>query len=317
MARCEKDERPPHPPVVTAAIELRCGGVAGSGRGTGSVVGPRDRLPARPASPLLPSSGQGPVDRLQGPPDRDLRRRYATGDRARAHHPGARTGRPRPRPDPHRAGRPAASAQRASGRHRLHHPTDHPPRRHRARRHHHRAGPRRPRAGEHPGFAKEDFLIDWQARTVTCPQGVTSPPWKPTVTDQRPGFSVLFRRADCRECAVRRQCTGNVDDKGRHLLLLPRPLQQIQSHARTEQKTAAWQQKYAMRAGCEATVSEAVHAHGLRRCRYRGLARTHVQHVLTAAGTDLIRLSQHSDSPKPKPPSRFHQLCRTRPTQTT
>ncbi|WP_203217854.1 IS1182 family transposase [Nocardia terpenica] len=174
-----------------------------------------------------------------------------------------------------------------------------------------------PRAGEHPGFAKEDFLIDWQARTVTCPQGVTSPPWKPTVTDQRPGFSVLFRRADCRECAVRRQCTGNVDDKGRHLLLLPRPLQQIQSHARTEQKTAAWQQKYAMRAGCEATVSEAVHAHGLRRCRYRGLARTHVQHVLTAAGTDLIRLSQHSDSPKPKPPSRFHQLCRTRPTQTT
>ncbi|WP_213089985.1 transposase, partial [Streptomyces umbrinus] len=36
-----------------------------------------------------------------------------------------------------------------------------------------------------------------------------------------------------------------------------------------------------------------VHAHGLRRCRYRGMAKTHVQHVLTAAGTNLIRLSRH------------------------
>lgn len=112
---------------------------------------------------------------------------------------------------------------------------------------------------------------------------------------------------------MRRQCTGNVDDKGRHLLLLPGPLQKIQSHARVEQKTPAWQQKYAARAGCEATVSETIHAHGLRRCRYRGLARTHVQHVLTAAGTDLIRLSKHPNRLKPKPPRRFHQLSLTRP----
>ncbi|MGH1554544.1 transposase [Streptomyces sp. L7] len=40
----------------------------------------------------------------------------------------------------------------------------------------------------------------------------------------------------------------------------------------------------AIRAGCEATVSETVHAHGLRHCRYHGIAKTHVQHVLTAAG---------------------------------
>jgi hypothetical protein len=32
-----------------------------------------------------------------------------------------------------------------------------------------------PRADERPGFAKEDFHIDWQARTVTCPQGIASP----------------------------------------------------------------------------------------------------------------------------------------------
>ncbi|MCE7007035.1 hypothetical protein LWC34_30015 [Kibdelosporangium philippinense] len=38
-----------------------------------------------------------------------------------------------------------------------------------------------PRARERPGFAKEDFHIDWQAETVTCPQGIVSPPWKHTM----------------------------------------------------------------------------------------------------------------------------------------
>ncbi|MER5981090.1 transposase [Streptomyces sp. NPDC001857] len=42
-----------------------------------------------------------------------------------------------------------------------------------------------------------------------------------------------------------------------------------------------------MCAGCEGTVSATVHAHGLRKCRYRGLAETHVQHVLTAAGANV------------------------------
>ena len=167
-----------------------------------------------------------------------------------------------------------------------------------------------PRAKEHPGFTKDDFTIDWKARTVTCPQGVVSPPWKPTVADRHPAISVLFRRSDCRECPVRRQCTGNVDDKGRHLLLLPWPLQEIQSRARVEQKTPEWKEKYAMRAGCEATVSETAHAHGLRHCRYHGLAKTHVQHVLTAAGTNIIRLGRHPVADRnPRPPSHFHRLC--------
>ncbi|MEU7061186.1 transposase [Streptomyces sp. NPDC046197] len=75
--------------------------------------------------------------------------------------------------------------------------------------------------------------------------------------------------------------------------MLPEPQQRIQTRVRREQKSSNWQRPYAIRAGCEATVSEAVHAHGLRHCRYRGLAKTHVQHVLTAAGTNIIRLRRH------------------------
>jgi hypothetical protein len=79
-----------------------------------------------------------------------------------------------------------------------------------------------PRAVERPGFAKEDFHVDWRTETVACPQGIVSPRWKPTVADGKPRLSVLFRRADCRACTVRQQCTGNVDGKGRHLLFAAR-----------------------------------------------------------------------------------------------
>lgn len=91
-----------------------------------------------------------------------------------------------------------------------------------------------------PGFDKKDFHIDWDRHTATCPRGVTSPPWKTTRLDGRSSHSVLFPRAACRECADRQSCTGNADGRGRHLILMPRPLQEIQNRARIEQETLAW-----------------------------------------------------------------------------
>ncbi|WP_370373420.1 hypothetical protein [Catenulispora sp. GP43] len=51
----------------------------------------------------------------------------------------------------------------------------------------------------------------------------------------------------------------------------------------------------------------------MRHCRYKGLAKTHVQHVLTAAGANIIRLSQYDppeDHPRPgRRTSHLQQLC--------
>ncbi|WP_406292796.1 IS1182 family transposase [Embleya sp. NBC_00888] len=171
-----------------------------------------------------------------------------------------------------------------------------------------------PRASDRPGFAKEDFTFDWDSRTATCPRGVTSPPWKPTLGDQQPRFSVLFPKAACRACEDRLRCTGNTGGRGRHPTLMPRPLHEIQSRVRRDQQTPEWRRRYAMRAGCEATVSETVRAHGMRNCRYRGIAKTHVQHVLAAAGTNIARLSGclppgTMPTRTPRAPSRFQRLC--------
>ncbi|MFI1036029.1 transposase [Streptomyces sp. NPDC020951] len=88
--------------------------------------------------------------------------------------------------------------------------------------------------------------------------------------------------------------------------------------ATTAQPEPQWQEHYAIRAGCEATVSGTVHAHDLRRCRYRGISKTFVQHVLTAAGTNTIR-SRGCFPPGNTPPRQpragtgFRQLCQTLP----
>jgi hypothetical protein len=43
---------------------------------------------------------------------------------------------------------------------------------------------------------------------------------------------VLFPRRACRECEDRLKCTGNIGGKGRHIFLLPRHQQQIQTRIR-------------------------------------------------------------------------------------
>jgi transposase len=61
--------------------------------------------------------------------------------------------------------------------------------------------------------------------------------------------------------------------------------------ARKRQHKETFQQEYAPRAGIEGTVSQAVGIPDLRRVRYIGLAKTRLQHLLTATGLNLLRWS--------------------------
>jgi Transposase DDE domain len=83
-------------------------------------------------------------------------------------------------------------------------------------------------------------------------------------------------------------CTSS--GKGRRLSLYPRELAEAIHAARTEQQDGTWQRDYALRAGIEGTIRQATHTTGLRRARYRGLAKTHLDHTTSAAALNLIRL---------------------------
>jgi hypothetical protein len=63
-------------------------------------------------------------------------------------------------------------------------------------------------------------------------------------------------------------------------------------NARRVQTTEAFRADYAERAGIESAHEQAVRRCGLRQCRYIGLAKTRLQHVVTAVAVNLIRLGE-------------------------
>jgi hypothetical protein len=56
------------------------------------------------------------------------------------------------------------------------------------------------------------------------------------------------------------------------------------------QDTKSWQATYALRAGVEGTIHQAVAVCDIRHARYRGLHKAHLQQVFTAVALNLIRL---------------------------
>jgi len=57
--------------------------------------------------------------------------------------------------------------------------------------------------------------------------------------------------------------------------------------------TPQGQREYRLRAGIEGTLSQGIRRSGLRRTRYRGLAKTHLQHVATAVALNVVRCIDH------------------------
>ena len=77
---------------------------------------------------------------------------------------------------------------------------------------------------------------------------------------------------------------------GRRRRLPPRDQSQALEAAQTWYASEAGKQLYKRRAGVEGTLSQGVRAFGLRRTRYWGVAKTHVQHVAIAAAINIDRL---------------------------
>jgi transposase len=141
------------------------------------------------------------------------------------------------------------------------------------------------------GYTLDRFEVDWDARRVRCPQGKTSSAWSRQVDHAgTPHVSVWFRQTDCAACAARPLCT-RAAHQARHLKLPPRAEHEALKAARERLATKEGRRRYARRAGIEGTLSQGVRASGLRRSRYRGLAKTHLQHVATAAAINLGRLA--------------------------
>jgi transposase len=137
------------------------------------------------------------------------------------------------------------------------------------------------------GYDLTRFSIDWEAATVTCPQGRISSSWTPVQDAGKSLIKVKFSQSDCKVCPARTSCTGTTR---RSMTLHPKEQMQALFAARQREDMDAFKDTYRHRAGIEGTHSQAVRTLGLRRSRYIGLRKTHLGHVAVAAAVNLIQL---------------------------
>lgn len=155
-------------------------------------------------------------------------------------------------------------------------------------------GPTRPdykwqkRAGL--GFEAGRFIIDWKKREAICPEGRTSSSWAPSVDRQQsPVIRIKFAKRECKACPSRVHCAGK--EARRTLTVRPEEQYKALQAARAREQTPEYALEYARRAGVEGTISQAVRAFGARRCRYVGVAKTHLQQVLAATALNFVRVA--------------------------
>jgi transposase len=134
------------------------------------------------------------------------------------------------------------------------------------------------------------FVINWEAQQARCPQGQTSVNWRPG--DDVSGDAVVRIRFDgstCRACPARRACTS-AKDAPRQLTVLLQAYHEALQAARHRQEITEFKAQYTLRAGVESRRSQGVRCCDLRQSRYLGLARTHLQQLLTATAMNVVRV---------------------------
>jgi transposase len=140
------------------------------------------------------------------------------------------------------------------------------------------------------GYDLHAFVIDWEQEVAHCPQGHVSVKWTPGVNiNNDPVIRIRFDKATCRTCTVRSACTW-AKDSPRQLTVRPREHHVAIHMARQRQETADFKAQYALRAGVESCISQGTRRFDLRRSRYIGLARTHLQQVVTAVAMNAVRV---------------------------
>jgi transposase len=154
------------------------------------------------------------------------------------------------------------------------------------------------------GYDLHSFVIDWEAQQAICPQGHRSVKWTPGPSQSGlPVIRIRFKKATCLACPMRPACTSS-KEAARQLTVKPQAQHEAIEAARRRQETDEYKTLYALRAGVESTISQGSRRFDLRRSRYIGLARTHLQETLNATAMNLVRIAEWLRKGGTTPPKR-------------
>ncbi len=140
------------------------------------------------------------------------------------------------------------------------------------------------------GYAAADFTIDWQQQQATCPMGKMSISWSPAIDHfKNHVVKIKFSMTDCQACPSRSLCT-RASPPRRTITVRPQAQHEALLAGRQRMKTEQFAATYKVRAGVEGTIAQATRSCGARCARYIGDQRTHLQHLMTAAAINVMRI---------------------------
>ena len=138
-------------------------------------------------------------------------------------------------------------------------------------------------------FGTDQFAIDWEKKQIRCPEGKLSEAWGEYETEKMGKYvRARFSAKECQACSAKANCF-NSKTRGRQLTLRRHEAYQMLEQMRQETKSEKGKENYKRRAGIEGTISQAVRGFGLRKTRYRSMAKTRLQTIATAAAMNIDR----------------------------
>jgi transposase len=146
------------------------------------------------------------------------------------------------------------------------------------------------------GIDAAQFEVDWDNRQAICPAGKRSVDWLECYLKERNPRRVVkvkFRRKDCFNCANRASCVRSAHGAPRQLLLQAKEFHEAIKKTRALFASNVGRGEYKERAGIEGTLSQVIRRGTVRHSRYKGLQKTHLQQVATAAGINILRTINH------------------------
>ena len=140
-------------------------------------------------------------------------------------------------------------------------------------------------------FGSDSFVVDIDKRHATCPAGKLNAQCSritETKTHRVTYYYFVWAQTDCNMCSMKDRCLS------RKKVQPFRTLQVGEKHMIVQErrdlcKTPEYQMLMHRRSGIEGTHSELKRGYMIRRSRYRGLKKTHIQMTFTAAACNLRR----------------------------
>jgi IS5 family transposase len=136
-------------------------------------------------------------------------------------------------------------------------------------------------------FTVDDFLYDPENVKLMCPAGhISTSCYSEILYNNKSGYAFQFKPSLCNTCPLKAKCIKN--NKGRRVYISY--YEPYFRRARERLATEEGKQAYRNRYKIEQKVADLTRYCGLRRCRYRGLARASIHTLLATIVCNIKRM---------------------------